>query len=155
MFEETEATKKLGEMFEKYVPMRGPAETKGGEIVRAINRLGYRWWNDGDKLGVDYGNETCNFAGRFLMKVCPHNIGDAVADVWGCRSDEVYDKKLSRLEGLVVEFLEEFPELFGVKNDDDYLNYKVDEDTEYEDEDDEWDRWECEPSRDDWDEEDE
>ena len=60
MWEETVSTKKLSRMFDEHVPMSGKADTVGGEIVRAISRIGYRWWNDGDHIGVGYGNETCN-----------------------------------------------------------------------------------------------
>ena len=48
------------------VPDTGKAESLAGERIRAISRIGYRYYNDGDQLGIDYGKETCNPAGRFL-----------------------------------------------------------------------------------------
>ena len=60
----------LEELFDQLVPEIGSAETVAGEIVRAICQIGYRCYNDGDHLGVGYGRETCNPAGRYLAKKC-------------------------------------------------------------------------------------
>ena len=38
--------------FEELVPLEGKADTLAGEIVRAISRIGYRIYNDGDQVGV-------------------------------------------------------------------------------------------------------
>lgn len=59
---------KMQELFEKYVPDSGAAETVGGEIVRAMNRIGYRFYNDGDMCHVGYGRETVNPACRYLVE---------------------------------------------------------------------------------------
>ena len=48
---------KFDELFDKYVPACGKANTLGGEIVRAINRIVYRYYNDGDTVDRYYGNE--------------------------------------------------------------------------------------------------
>ena len=132
MFEETVATKKLSELFEKHVPRSGPAPTEGGEIVRAITRIGYRWYNDGDMLGHGYGNETCNPAGRFLMAKCGGDISKTVAAMWRCELDRLYDVGVAVLEELVLNFLEDNPGLFERENKDDIWNYKELGDREYE-----------------------
>ena len=65
------------EMFDRLVPARGKCETIGGEILRAVNRICYRWYNDGDKAGEGYGRETVNPAVRFLTEaVKKHNLSD-------------------------------------------------------------------------------
>ena len=56
-------------LFEKLVPGSGKCETLGGEILRAVSRIGYRWYNDGDKFLEGYGRETVNPAVRFLIHV--------------------------------------------------------------------------------------
>lgn len=137
MFAETEELKKINGWFERYVPMRGKAETVGGEVVRAMCRIGYRWFNDGDQIGVGYGNETCNAAARFLMEKCPRSVGDAVCDIWGCENEEKYDDGLNRLEERIVEYIEGSPELFDMENHEDMWSYEEWEDTHYEDEDEE------------------
>ena len=48
---------KFNEFFDKYVPINGSADTLGGEIVRAINRIVYRYYNDGDTVDRYCGNE--------------------------------------------------------------------------------------------------
>ena len=35
-------------LIEKYMPMRGEGETVASQIVTAVNKLIYKWYNDGD-----------------------------------------------------------------------------------------------------------
>ena len=60
---------KNSKLFEELVPSMGAAETTAGELLRAVNRIVYRFWNDGDMVCVDYGNETCNPAARYILSV--------------------------------------------------------------------------------------
>lgn len=53
--------------FAYWAPGMGTAKTVAGEIIRAMERLRYRLWNDGDMVGVEYGNETCNSSNRYLL----------------------------------------------------------------------------------------
>ena len=52
-------------LFNRYVPSSGMASTKYGEIIRGINKLIYRWYNDGDNIetgsysGIMYGLREC------------------------------------------------------------------------------------------------
>lgn len=39
---------RINELFEELVPPQGKADTVAGEIIRAVCRLHYRNWNDGD-----------------------------------------------------------------------------------------------------------
>lgn len=55
-FAETE--KELEKLFKKLVPGNGAAETLEGEMVRAIMRILYRYFNDGDYFFRGYGKET-------------------------------------------------------------------------------------------------
>ena len=57
----------INDLFEKHTSNIGTSETLLGELVSAISRIGYRYYNDGDKIGVGYGNETCNPAFRFIL----------------------------------------------------------------------------------------
>lgn len=63
-----EITNKIDALFEELVPASGKADTVAGEIIRAVCRIGYRWFNDGDMVGVGYGKETCNPAARYLAE---------------------------------------------------------------------------------------
>ena len=57
----------LSELFRELVPGEGQANTFGGEVVRAVNRIVYRYLNDGDMIGQGYGRETVNPPVRFLL----------------------------------------------------------------------------------------
>ena len=107
-----ESVEKLNKWFEEFVPDCGPAESKFGELVRAVSRIGYRFYNDGDKIGVEYGNETCNAAARYILEEYEdQDFSWTVNGLWGMVSDEFYEKGLNLLIEQVVKFLEEHPEL--------------------------------------------
>lgn len=116
----------LNEMFERLVPGSGAAKTVAGEIVRAICRIGYRYFNDGDHLGIGYGRETCNPAGRYLAETCDEAVAAAVNDAWEVPDDGRYEAKLAELEKLVLNYLRKHPELEKVPNKEDMWNYRDD-----------------------------
>ena len=60
----TAAEQRINALFEELVPASGKADTVAGEIIRAVSRIIYRNYNDGDHVGVGYGNETCNPVSR-------------------------------------------------------------------------------------------
>lgn len=102
---------RMNALFEELVPACGKADSLAGELVRATCRIGYRFFNDGDHLGVGYGKETCNPAGRFLIKKAPKEIADLVAALWGMESEDGYEAVLDILVGKVAEYVETHPEL--------------------------------------------
>ena len=128
--------KKLGELFEELVPASGKAPTVAGEIVRAINRISYRNWNDGDHIGVGYGRETCNPAARYLGAKCGEEVASLISASWGIENDKAYDLILGQLEAEVVKYLERNPELKAAENREDMFDYRnADEDVDTYDED--------------------
>ncbi|MBR5620816.1 MAG: hypothetical protein IKW76_13875 [Clostridia bacterium] len=149
----TAIEEKLNELFEELVPATGKADTLAGEIVRSICRIGYRNYNDGDHLGVGYGKETCNPAGRFLAQRCDDKVARCVRDAWGIISDTLYDAALERLETAVLEYLDAHPDLKTAPNTEDmwdcYDRYEdvddseddeyYDDDDDYDDDDEDWD----------------
>ena len=143
---------KINALFEELVPASGKADSLAGELVRATSRIGYRFYNDGDQLGVGYGKETCNPAGRFLIKKAPKEIGDLVAALWGMYTEDGYEAVLDVLVGKVADYVDANPDLRSQPTEDmfDYYDkyedvddsWEEDEDDEaddyYEDEDDDW-----------------
>lgn len=130
---------KIDMLFDELVPSCGNAPTVAGEIVRAFCRISYRCFNDGDHIGVGYGNETCNAAARYLMRRCPDSY-NAIRKMWGTYSDSVYDRELEALERIVIEYIESHPELKETENTEDMWDYfdKI-EDRDYYDDDEEED----------------
>lgn len=56
-------------LFSQLVPVGGQCETLEGEMLRAINRIVYRCYNDGDKFYTGYGVETAGSSALFLMEM--------------------------------------------------------------------------------------
>jgi hypothetical protein len=134
--------KTLDKYFDELVPSSGQAGTVNGEIVRAANRIGYRWYNDGDKFYDGYGTETAGPAMAFLTK---HNeIDPQIRDAFkrieraavGTSSDKEYEKFLEELFTLAVRHVEMIP---NSKTNVDLFDYDSDyEDEEDEEDDDPW-----------------
>lgn len=138
----TRTEERISELFEELVPESGKADTVAGEIVRAISRIGYRNYNDGDHVGVGYGKETCNPAARYLGKKLDDEGTRLVGELWGVAGDSEYDARLNRLEAHVLLFLERHPELKTEENSEDMWDYRdkdEDVDDEWEDDEDDYD----------------
>lgn len=126
----TETENRIHELFEGLVPSYGKADTVAGEIIRAISRIGYRNYNDGDHVGVGYGKETCNPAARYLCSFNDEGINNAISDLWGVVDDKFYDSRLAVLEMKVLEYLEAHPELKTTENTVDMWDCRTEDDTD-------------------------
>ena len=102
---------RLNDLFDELVPCSGKAESLAGELVRATERIGYRFYNDGDQIGIGYGKETCNPAARFLIQKAPREIADLTAGLWGMVSEAGYEAVLEILAARVADYIEAHPEL--------------------------------------------
>jgi len=130
---------KMDVLFEELVPLSGKCDSLAGEIIRAASRIGYRFFNDGDQLGIGYGKETCNAAGRFLIKRTNEKIADIVSGMFGLYSEEKYENRLKDLLDAVVEHVEGNPDLRQAETEDMFDYFDKDEDVDdYEDEEEEW-----------------
>ena len=99
----------------QYQPVRGKASTVGGEIIRAMNRIVYRFYNDGDTVNHYWGGDynyllVCD---EFLYEKVPsyermNNLG---------RNPEKYEEVLARNTNNVARYLMKHPELFEEPND--------------------------------------
>jgi len=89
-------------LFSKLVPSSGKCETLEGETLRAINRIIYRYYNDGDYWFDGYGIETAGPAESFLREF---GIPDVREDLnnSNCTENEDYEKHLvSALEKIIT-----------------------------------------------------
>lgn len=112
------------ELFRTLVPDSGFAETFAGELVRAVSRIEYRFQNDGDHIGVGYGNETCNAAARFIRESLPESEMDYIVQVmWGLEDDEAYSKAVDALIEEEVKLIERRPEFLEEENDFDMYDF--------------------------------
>ena len=131
---------RFNELFEELVPMSGKADSLAGEIARAVGRIGYRFYNDGDQIGIGYGKETCNPAARFLIHKLPKEIGDLVIALWGMASEDAYEAVLDILAGKTVDYIEAHPELRSLPTEDMFSFRDAYEDVDDEEEEEEY--WE-------------
>ena len=143
--EETENDNRINALFRELVPAEGKADSLAGELVRATARIGYRWINDGDRIGEGYGRETCNPAARFLIRKTHETaIAAIVGDLWSnWKTDAEYTDRIDDLAGAVADYIEAHPETRTTETEDlfDFFDPQEDkDDTEdeedyYEDED--------------------
>ena len=104
--------------FSVLVPASGKSDTVAGEIVRAFNRLDYRYFNDGDVFYEGYGRETCGSDAAYLMETTTEEIYKILEDM--VRADDgEYSKGLRELGEEVRLYLLNNPELFGTINEQD------------------------------------
>ena len=134
---ETKNMKRLNALFDELVPAEGKADSLAGELVRATSRIGYRFFNDGDRIGLGYGRETCNPAARFLKKHGDKRIGAYVTALWGLDDDGAYEEILDALVGAVADYIDSRPELRDTETEDMFDCRNPEEDRDYYEEDDE------------------
>ena len=130
----------LEALYQQYVPACGKANTVGGEIVRAINRVVYKYYNDGDTV---YRYYSCSYnhswaCDTFLDKYVPTYI--SMKDI---TDDFRFENALCKNLKNVVDWLRANPAIFEVSNSEDCLDgapYQEwqDEDDEYDEEDDDY-----------------
>ena len=116
---------KIDYLFNKYVPAEGKAKTVGGEIIRALCCVVYRWTNDGDMFFKDYGIETCAASAIFLMENCNETISKVIQDLSEADIEDYYTKGLEKLKQEVLKFLDENSKLFKQLNNNDSLETDV------------------------------
>jgi hypothetical protein len=100
--------------------------TLRGEILRAANKIDYRLYNDGDKVGSGYGHQTCDPAARFLIKKLGGNpkfgftktFQNLIDGNYGL-SKERYEKLVERMVDRIDRYMASIPE---TPNTEDYLN---------------------------------
>ena len=128
----TQNDRSLQILFDELVPPIGKCESLAGELIRAVGRIGYRWSNDGDHVGIGYGKETCNMAARFLIAHGNRKIRTLTTTLWGLSGEAVYGSVFDQLVGAVVEFVNLNPELRTMPTVDmfDYFDEEADVDDE-------------------------
>lgn len=107
----TKNEKRIEKLFDEMVPETGKADSLAGEMVRAVSRIGYRFFNDGDMVNQGYGKQTCNPAARFLIAKGNSEISSLTVALWEIFSEDAYEKVLDTLEGAVADYIEQNSDL--------------------------------------------
>ena len=111
----TENQQRLEDLFGKWVPANGKCKHLAGELVRATMKINYRWFNDGDHIGVGYGNETCNYAARYIKTYTNLEISQLINKNWGNNDEETYERFIDELDGKVCDFIDNNPNLVDME----------------------------------------
>jgi len=136
-----ELEKRSDDYFNKLVPGHGNADTIEGELLRAINKIIYRYYNDGDYFYKGYGAETAGPAVSFLMNSneLPINLQQTLTSIFN-KSIDAPDKGYERLLKFALEkILDHIDSKDGnyTESKEDMLTY----DSEYEDETNDYDEY--------------
>jgi len=123
-------------LYDKLVPGQGDAETVEGEMLRAINRIVYRFYNDGDKYFEGYGTETAGPAHSFLVN-SKNPKQSALKQIFSTGTD--YEQTLKDALDLILDYIESRNGEYTPNNLGDMLDYEAEFEDETEDEYDEYD----------------
>ena len=132
---------RINELFKELVPETGKADSLAGELVRAMSRIAYRFYNDGDMVNIAYGKETCNPAARFLIAKGNAEVSSLTAGLWEIFSEDAYEKVMDILCGSVADYVEQNPDLRTQPTEDmwDFKDEEEDQDDSWDEEEDDWD----------------
>ena len=93
-------------LYAKLVPRSDKAETLEGEMLRAINRIIYRYFNSGDKYYEGYGTETAGPAHSFLVNA-RHPQRSAMNQLFKeFVSDAEYERILNDVLDVILDHIE-------------------------------------------------
>lgn len=89
---------------DKYLPIRGEGETKATQIVTAVTKLVYKWYNDGDVFDNTYylegwANDLSSYA-NWLDKYTKASI--ILSKISECYDDDDYEYLLKFLSDLLL-----------------------------------------------------
>lgn len=94
---------KFDKVSDKYLPTMGEGETKATQIVTAVSKLVYKWYNDGDVYDNQYTlkgwcNDLSSYA-NWLYTVCDYSTecGDILCRISECYNEADYEHLLKDL----------------------------------------------------------
>lgn len=115
---------KLEVAFDVLVPSSGKAETIAGEIVRAVMRVLYRWYNDGDVFYEGYGLKTVASSVNYLLEEIGLFTEEEIREFVENRpTEDKYEKFILDMSNKAIAHLLKNPGLFGEENNVDSRDY--------------------------------
>jgi len=116
-------TKNFEDFFDALVPQSGKCDTLAGELIRAVNKIEYRWFNDGDRFFEDYGIETCGPAFQFILNNIDEDSFDLFYNLFEKAAldnldNEEYDEFVAQLRSAIVNYILSHKEVFAKETKD-------------------------------------
>ena len=95
---------KLNKLDDLLVPASGKADTVAGELIRAIQRVLYRDYNDGDRFYTGYGLETCAPSVAYIIDTLnDSDISDILYElIYNDTIDSQYTKQLESVASYIL-----------------------------------------------------
>jgi len=124
--ESIESDDLFDDLFDKLVGPSGPADTKEGEMLRAINKISYRYMNDGDYFYKDYGVETAGSSYIYLTKHSPIAAElEAILNNAIGKKDAEYEDVIQEAIDAITRYIDSENGNYA-KNNVDNLDYRAD-----------------------------
>lgn len=96
------AFNKFDKVNDTYLPARGQGDSLATQIVTAVNKIIYKWYNDGDvydNTGAleGWANDLSSYA-NWLYKYCPiPHFGSTLEEIFDCYNGDEYENLLYRI----------------------------------------------------------
>ena len=119
-------------LYDKLVPGSGKADTIEGEMLRAINRIVYRFYNDGDEYHTGYGTETAGPAHSFLVNA-NHPLRSLVSTLF--KKGTNYEQTIKDVLDAILDHIESRRGKYAPNSEDMYDYEPEFEDDEFEEDD--------------------
>lgn len=96
---------KFEELINEYMPVRGEGETKASQIVTVVNKLVYKWYNDGDVYDnthhlKGWANDLSSYANWLYYHTDASNILDKISI---CFTEDDYEELLKELADKLLD----------------------------------------------------
>lgn len=119
-----------------YLPPMGEGTTMASQAVTAVNKLVYKWYNDGDVFDNTHGMDGwCNDLSSYANWLYYHVFGaDKILDrIYDCYSDDDYEDLLKELADHVCDekllfSLEKLPVSGSIYDEDGPYEFRLNED---------------------------
>lgn len=104
------ASPELIKLSDELMPESGAAETVEGELVRALSKVIYRFYNDGDKFYKGYGVETAGAPAVFLMSMAKKLGIAGLAELFSAVAqekpdDQGYEDFLQKVDKMIAGYV--------------------------------------------------
>ena len=117
------AEDQLSVLHDLFVPQSGKSDNVAGELARAMMRLLYRDYNDGDVFYDGYGLETCIDSAAYIMDTVSDDDDVLSEQIWekfmGIAGDaltgEEYTAELQSICDMLLQYIMNHPDLFGIE----------------------------------------
>ena len=132
---------RIHELYEQYVSdnpvwSRDFAETRLGELLRAVVGIWYMYYSDGKMISSEDPDQDLNSLARYIhYEYEDYSIDEVVSAMWDLGDEKLYRSALETLLSKTLKFIDRNPWLAGEKNHYDCLDFYEIEDIPVEEDD--------------------